>query len=209
MEIQLEEIDKQIKEETKLLEIGNKLFKLKELEINIDESKEKLKLLTERQTNLDKIKQIVAETGSHAMEETVETINNILYDISLTIFTNETIISLNMFKELKTKDYVKPEPNVIITRGYGDEEETYDFDNDLCGGEQSRVSLALTLALATISTTPFLLLDESFSSLDNETTDKCLEIMKKYCENKTIINVCHNINEGIHDNKVEIINETI
>ena len=51
------------------------------------------------------------------------------------------------------------------------------------------VSLALTLALATIRTTPFLLLDKSFSSLDNETTDKCLEIMKKYCENKTIINV--------------------
>ena len=49
------------------------------------------------------MKQIVAETGSHAMEETVETINNILYDISLTIFTNETIISLNMFKEFEKR----------------------------------------------------------------------------------------------------------
>ena len=106
----------------------------------------------------------------------------------------------------KTKDYLKPEPNVIITRGYEDEE-TYDFDNDLCGGEQSRVSLALTLALATVSTTPFLFLDESFSSLDSVSIEKCIEIVKRYCENKTIINVSHSTIFGLHDHIIEIESE--
>ncbi len=203
LEKEIEQLESENKTNKNLAEIGSKLLQLSKLEIEIDAYKDKIEELTKKHTKLDRIKQIIAETGSHAMEDTVETLNSILQDICLSIFNNDTQICISMFKEFKTKDYLKPQPNVIITRGY-EKPDVYDFDDELCGGEQSRISLALSLAFASIGTTPFLFIDEGFSSMDSVLIDKCLKVLKKYCVNKTIINVAHGINEGIHDNKVEI-----
>jgi energy-coupling factor transporter ATP-binding protein EcfA2 len=209
MEESISENDTEIDKIKNLIDVGNDLLKLDKIENDLNIQKKSLEELTERHINLDKIKQIIAETGSHAMEETVETINSILQDISLAIYNNDTVISMSMFKEFKTKDYLKPQPTITVTQGYGDDEEKYDFEEELCGGEQSRVSLALTLAFATVSTTPFLFIDEGLSSMDSILIDRCMKIVKKYAHNKTIINVCHGITQGIHDNIIEIEDERI
>jgi len=202
----ISENEEKIQKNINLIDIANKLLKLEKLQLDLKNQQNNLEVLTQRHINLDKIKQIIAQTGSHAMEETIETINAILQDISLAIYNNDTIITMSMFKEFKTKDYLKPQPTITVTRGYGEDQEQYDFEDELCGGEQSRVSLALTLAFATVSTTPFLFIDEGLSSMDSVLVDRCMKIVKKYASNKTIINVCHNISEGIHDNIITIVN---
>ena len=75
--------------------------------------------------------------------------------------------------------------------------------NSLSGGECSRVSLAVTLALAEMHGVNLLMLDESVSSLDQETTDV---VMKAIRENfsGTIICIAHQTVKGAFDRVVEL-----
>jgi len=203
LESQIRQLEEEIKAVVKLIEAGTRLLEVQKIKEDLQTDTDNIENTTKRHSNLDKIKQIISETSSHALEETVETINSILQDITAIIYDNDTHITVSMFKEFKTKDYVKPQPCVKITRGFGDEELVYDVD-ELCGGEKSRLSLALTLAFSTIGTTPFLFIDEGMSSMDSVLIDKCIKVIKNHVPNKTIINVCHSINEGIHDTKIEI-----
>jgi len=107
LESRILHLEVEIKKDTKLIDIGTKLLNLSKLEIELDTNKAKLENLIIKLKNLDTIKQIIVETGSDAMEETVETINNVLQDISSVIFNNDTTILLSMYKEFKTKEYLK------------------------------------------------------------------------------------------------------
>ncbi len=80
----------------------------------------------------------------------------------------------------------------------------YDSLNVLSGGEKDRVSLALTLTLSLIRNSPMLLLDECMASLDTENRQICLKLLKKFVNNKVVLNVCHETTEGYYDNICDI-----
>jgi exonuclease SbcC len=193
------------KNNTALIESGTRILEFTELKLTLDKNESTLDKLISRQMNLDKIKQHITETESYALEETVDTINSVLSQITAILYDNDTHVTLSMFKKLKTRDYLKAQPTIEISRGYGDDEIIYDIE-ELSGGEKSRLSLAITLALSTIGTTPFLFLDESMSSMHPSLRDRCIKVIKEHTTNKTIINVCHGISEGIHSNCVSIHN---
>lgn len=198
--------ENRVKEIINLIEAGKRIIEIDKLKISLEENKKEIKDLTDRHVALDRIKQIVSDTKSLALEETVETLNALLDEISRVMYGNETRIVVSMFKELKSRDYLKAELNVQLVTGNGEETISYDAD-ELSGGEKSRLSLALTLALSTISSTPFLFIDEGMSSMHASLRDLCSKIIKEYSSSKAVVNICHTIGLGNFDKVLTIKEE--
>lgn len=203
LENELRKLKDEIKYETKLVEYGKKIMEVDKMKNEISSNTENMESKIQRRVRLDKIKKLIVETRSHALEETVTTINGILQNVAGILYNNSINFIFSMFKKLKTKDYTKPEPNIKITKGFGTDFTEYSYE-DLSGGEKSRLTIAITLALSTIGTSPFIFVDEGFSSMDISLRNKCLKVFKEYSPDKTVINVCHGTVEGMHDNIVTI-----
>ena len=80
------------------------------------------------------------------------------------LFDDPISINIALFKTVKTTSIVKPCININISYRGGE----YNSLAEMSGGEADRVSLAITLALCRLSSSPILLLDESLSSLNQD-----------------------------------------
>ena len=70
--------------------------------------------------------------------------------------------------------------------------------NSLSGGEFARVVLAFAIAMAEMNDIHTLMLDESFASLDADTTENVLETIKDNY-NGNIIIIAHQTTTGVFD----------
>jgi len=75
--------------------------------------------------------------------------------------------------------------------------------SQLSGGEQDRLSLALTLAFSSLSKSPILLLDECLSSLDSKNKENALKCLRS--DDKIVITVDHEAVEGYYDYIVRVV----
>lgn len=161
--------------------------------------RQKVMSLNEDLTALQRLKQNAIDVECKQLQDTVDTINSVLCDI-LPLFFNEPItMVLQLYKLLKTKKQLKPGLNISIK--YKGVE--YDNINQMSGGEGDRISLALVLALNSVSNSPVVLLDECISSLDGTVKETCVEAMKSL-EGKTIICVDHEGVEGFYDKTIKV-----
>ena len=128
---------------------------------------------------LNGLKAKAIQVECRQLEDTVNNINTVLEN-TLQIFFNEPIsLILSLFK--KVKDNVKPGLNLeICYKGC-----KYDSVNHLSGGEGDRISLALLLALNSVSNCDFVLIDEAVGSLDGELKESCITGIKSI-PNKTV-----------------------
>lgn len=75
---------------------------------------------------------------------------------------------------------------------------------DLSGGEQDRVSLAVSLALASTSSFPALMLDECFGSLDTSSRSRCLNVIRRVLPHKPVYVIAHGETEGDYDTTMSL-----
>ena len=147
---------------------------------------------------LNGLKAKAIQVECRQLEDTVNNINTVLEN-TLQIFFNEPIsMVLQLYK--KVKDNVKPGLNLeICYKGC-----KYDSVNHLSGGEGDRVSLALVLALNSVSSSNFLMIDEAVASLDGELKENCITGIKSI-PNKTVIVVDHDDGmEGFYDAIIDL-----
>lgn len=151
---------------------------------------------TQYKENILKLKQTIQKVASDAMEEVVEALSIIANKILREIFVDDIEVVLKTTKELKSKKATtKLQVNLkVFYRG-----DEYDSPSPLSGGEKDRISLAMTLAMAKISGSPVLMLDECMASLSEALQERCLEMIQEYSTNKTVIHVCHRAIQGQHD----------
>jgi len=167
---------------------------------SLEEKREKLLSLHSDVKALTKLKQKAIETECKQLEDTISNINTVL-ETTLPIFFTEPIeLRLNLFKTLKNKkNNIKPGLNLEISyKGV-----KYDNINGLSGGEGDRLSLALLLALNSVSNSPIIMLDECVSSLDSNLKESCISAIKSI-PNKTVICVDHEGVEGFYDCVIEL-----
>jgi ABC-type Mn2+/Zn2+ transport system ATPase subunit len=74
----------------------------------------------------------------------------------------------------------------------------------LSGGEYDRCALALMLAVNEVSSSPFLILDESISSLDLTSSENVLDVLKDSEPTKIVLLVSHQANTGMFDHIVQL-----
>lgn len=193
-------IVEELKEKKKLLNdgiYGNKILKRR------DELETKRNCLIEIQkdmTTLNRLKLKAIEIECKQLEDTVNNINSVL-ETTLPIFFPDPIsLKLLLYKKIKTGDKIKPGLNLEISyRGM-----KYENINSLSGGEGDRISLALLLALNSVSNSPIILLDECVSSLDGNLKENCIEAIKSI-PNKTVICIDHDDSlEGFYDSIIDI-----
>ena len=135
----------------------------------------------------------ILEAESIAITNTINTINTHA-QVYLDHFFPDDPISIRLVAFKETKDSQKPQINLEI--------EYKGIEHDLSmlsGGEMSRVVLAFTLALSEIHNTPFVMLDESTSSLDQELTSSVVDGLKENFGNKLVLLIAHQVVQGTFD----------
>lgn len=192
------EIKKKLEEKKKLLNDSIESSKIIEKGKELEEKRNVLLMLQKDVEILTRLKLKAIEVECKQLEDTVDNINTVL-ETTLPIFFNEPI-SLKLLLYKKMKKTVKPMLNLeICYKGC-----KYDNINNLSGGEGDRISLALLLALNTVSNSPLLLLDECVASLDPELKESCLTAIKTI-PNKTVICVDHDDSlEGFYDSVLSL-----
>ena len=185
----------------KELILAHQFFETFEKQRNIVEThKTNLLKYIEYESNVLKLKTIIQEITSQAMEETIQAINYVTNEILKKIFESDIQVILKTHKDLKTKEKVKLQVNLQVTYRSC----VYDSPSRLSGGEQDRISMALTLAIAKVNSSPILLLDECMSSLDQDLQELCLESITEFLPNKSILHICHGATKGQHGRTLEL-----
>lgn len=197
---QINEKEKLINHLNEILDSGNILLNLEIQEEELKNKKEKLHEKIKYEEALTQIKKIIQEVSTNAMEEVIESINNIANDNLQYLFDDQISIKLDSHKTLKKGD---EKLQVNLKAIYDDD--IYDNINELSGGENNRISFCITLALSKITGSKILLLDECMASLNSDLREKSLEILKDRFPGLTIIHICHETTKGMHDNIVEVI----
>ena len=136
------------------------------------------------------LKELISRAESMSINSIVNTINIHVRDYLDDFFREDPIsVEIKTFKEVKNNK--KPQINIDV--GY----KSMKCDPTiLSGGEYDRVQMAFTLSIADIVKSPLVLLDESVSSLDEETSSLILESIRTGLQNKSIINVAHQVCSG-------------
>lgn len=149
---------------------------------------------------LQKFRQHAVDVECLTLQNLVDSINYSIGEIVETLFDKPINVVLQLHKTLKTTQYIKPTINFTINYAGGQ----FDNINQMSGGEGDRLSLSLTMALNKLSGCPFLMLDESLSSLDNDFKEISLHTMKEILSDKTIICIMHDGVEGYYDNIITL-----
>ena len=119
----------------------------------------------------------------------LNTFNATLEGILADIFDDPITVSLRLFDGDK--------PDLRWSMAYkGAQDKSL---SELSGGEQDRVSFAVSLALASTSAFPALLLDECFGALDATSRERCLDTLRRTLPHKPVLVIAHGETEGDYD----------
>ncbi|CAH6418779.1 Hypothetical protein POVN_LOCUS501 [uncultured virus] len=183
------------------------------------------------ESNLLRIKALVSETSTNAMDEVVaalnETANLILKDLFFDVEETREMMEIREARERKlgkesgflkrTKNNdirvmlathrtlkTKDKTKLEVNLQVSFAGEMFSYPGGLSGGEKDRISFALTLAMAKLNPSPILFLDEAMRSLDEPLRDQCTKALRLHLSHKTIVHVCHEVVKGFHDDNIFI-----
>jgi len=198
---QLVDIQKQIQENTYILNASEKIDIFLRRQTELQKEREELINLHKTVVNLQRLKHLAVEIECQVLQGTVDSINVSLMEITEKLFDDPISISLKLFKTLKTTQRVKPSVNISLNYKGGE----FDTISELSGGECDRISLAITIAIAKLHGAPFLLLDECLASLDTQLKETAVKTLRQQLgSQKTIICINHDSVEGIYDNIISL-----
>jgi len=179
-----------------IIESGEKILELESIKTQINKINEDIR---EKSTKIDDIKllkKIINEIEYSEMEIIIKNINDISNMLLENMFEDPINICLSTNKMLKTTNKLKNSVNIKINY----KNHIFENINELSYGEQMRISLCLTLAINKLNNgNKIIMMDEIFSSLNSSIHEQILELLKTQFGDKYIINVCHNIVDGFHD----------
>lgn len=131
------------------------------------------------------------------LQSAVDEINVELSAILKRLFTTSPIsVEISTTKALKSKKGAVAQ-RFDLKIFYNNAE--YSSPKQLSGGEQDRLSLAITLAVNKRFGSPFLFLDETLSSLNPELKSEAVSLLKEFAPGRTVVVISHNETEGIFD----------
>lgn len=180
--------------------LQTKLSELQGLYNHHEELSKQEKYMIEKVGRFQKIRSTLITAEYVILDTVLDQINSIISEILSTLFIDPITVSLRSLRQLKTNDRIKPEINIeVVYKG-----SEFANLNELSGGEKSRVSLALVIAFSQLGKSPFLLLDESLSSLDVITKELAITAIRTCLNSKLTIAVNHDTTEGVYDSVIKL-----
>lgn len=145
--------------------------------------------LSDDVSDWDQLQHLALSIEHTLLDDTVNQINNILDSVCSDLFDGPIRVTLCLIKSLKSKNEERPKFNIQVTYHGVD----YDSVNSMCGGEKDRISFALSIALADLTHSPFILLDECkcLYSIGSELKAKALTFLSKKLSHKIICLIDH------------------
>lgn len=170
----------------KCLKIAKKRAKINQLEMS-------------RNASL-RIKELISNVRNTVLKDFIVSFNSVLNQVLGELFSENMTVKLRLEKQNKSNHKVRQVVNFgIYYKGY-----EFDNPNILSGGERDRLSLAILIALAYTNGSKIVMLDECLASLNEELRLICIKTINKYLPHKTVINVCHSVTQGYHDEVVSV-----
>jgi DNA repair exonuclease SbcCD ATPase subunit len=206
MKVKINELEKKLEELEEIKEYLDKYTRYREKQDEIDnvlshkqELEDKEIDDTTRLNSSDILTNIIKKAEAIAIQNIINNINIYVRTYIDIFFSDEPMtIELHPFKSDK-KGNKKPQINLYI---YYKEMEC-DI-NTLSGGELQRVIVAFSLALSEMYNTPFILLDECTSNLDQDSTNAIISGIKSQLGDKLVILIAHQVVSGIFDKTINI-----
>jgi ABC-type Mn2+/Zn2+ transport system ATPase subunit len=128
----------------------------------------------------------------------------------LDVFFPEEPCRVSLFLEEKSvKKGRETEVSRLIQTTVEYKGNVYPSIHELSGGELDRCNLASICSVHTMMESPFLLLDESLSSLDATTNTEILGFLKEWSTDKLVLVCSHEAVRGIFDTIIESGNDCI
>lgn len=183
------------------LEQAEKCNTMYEQQQKLTEKRDLIVLMHNKLTSLNTFRQITIDLQCELLQSTVNTINSIMNEILEEIFETPILVTLKLYKKMKSNKRIKPSVNLVISfKGV-----EYDNINSLSGGEADRISLALVIAMNKIHLSPILLLDEAMKSINDELRAATIKCIRKFLlPYKTIICINHEDTIGNYDHHLRI-----
>ncbi len=149
--------------------------------------------------DLNTLHQIAVDVECYKLTSTLDSINAILDKVLTKFFVDPITVRLKLYKMTKTTQTIKQAVNIEINY----RNNVFSSINDMSGGEASRISLAMILAISIHSNSSILMLDESMAMLDddNDLMFTCLNCIREISGgNKYVLIIDHKIAEDHYDN---------
>ena len=202
VEEKFDRLEKSFKENEKTIKDAEKLTNFLNDYGKITNLKEKLSVLAKDKKTVENLLGLARDIECELLRRTSSIVNTYLDDILSHLFVNDPItVSIDMFKK-NTNGITVAEPNISISYKKSTPHKSL---TKMSGGEQDRISIALTLAYAKCMNNPLILmLDECFSSLNSDLRSKCIDVIRQFCGAKIILIISHEDELGIYDNVIEL-----
>lgn len=200
-EIHCEECLKTYEDKKVKVDRGTRFSKFLHYQKELEKKRQCLIETTDKFGHLHRMKTLFIEKECDVLTKTVASINNVLVDVCTTIFDVPIEIYISLYKTSKSNQRTKPNVNLQIKYRGG----VFSNINQLSGGEGDRISLAITIALSRLNSSPFLILDECISSLDADIKELCIECLKRNAGGKLVLCVNHDGTEGYYDDTISPI----
>lgn len=170
-------------------------YALAKIQLQRDKYAKDLAQVQTRLAAFQKIKAALITAEYAILDSVLEDINRTIAEILDALFEEDMCVTISSLKQLKTDERIKPQVCYQITYNGSECSKI----TDLSGGEGMRVSLAIAIAFSRVCGMPFLLLDESLSTLDVDTRESVMAILRRYLPDKLIITVNHDTTAGAYD----------
>lgn len=193
MEKELDRLNDELEDARKANHIRKILDTLTEVEEEIEELENELKCLMN-------IKQIAIDVQCNMLDRLISTLNRNINVLLNKLLDDPITVEIKLYREMKTKKIAKQNVNLLIRSGI----DTFDNITDMCSGERSMISIALTLVFNSLSPSPMILFDETFSKLSSEWRDEAIKIIENNSMAKTVICTIHGGVKGYFDNVIDL-----
>ncbi len=147
--------------------------------------------------------ELAEQTRQSMMQETVDRLNVTIAAISREILPDWLSISLSLFRELKTGGGFRDEVGVRVSDEGSPDTRS---GNETSIGESDQISFVLALAMASLSPSPLLLLDEPLSGVNVGKRIRGVDALRRAISGtgKTVVFVTHAEIEGCFDRVVDM-----
>jgi len=171
----------------------------KNIRDNINDKRGDLDVIERRIEDLETLMRCIKEVESETMADVLISIESQTNLILKRIFEGSEDSMVFRICNDKIKRGRITFDTKVYYRGIG-----YAGFGDLSGGEETILSLALTLGIGNATDVGFIMLDEALNSLSENMLERCLEVLFDLSKDKTVINVLHLCNRSLYDEIIEI-----